>query len=135
MLKEEMTSAEYLEWLKSQKKGNKFGAVITEYDGYTFQSGVEAERYKDLVLTATSGKITNLQIHAPKIVIVDAFTDRYGTKHSPTYYIPDFSYDESGVLVLEDVKGGEATATALFKLKHKIILSRYPHIDFRIITM
>jgi hypothetical protein len=35
--------------------------------------------------------------------------------------------------VVEDVKGGKATATQLFKLKWRLAKKRYPHIHFRIV--
>ena len=131
-MSEEISIEEY--W-KLQKKGNKFSAKSTIIDGITFQSLDEGARYKELLITSVAEAITQLQVHAPKIVILDAFTDRYGKKHKTSYYIPDFSYYESGLFVIEDVKGGKATRTAIFELKRKIILSRYPDIDFRIITM
>jgi len=123
------------EFRAQQKKGNKFGAKPVTIDNIRFDSGVEGERYRQLLLLLKSGQIQNLQIKAPKIEILPAFTDRYQGRHKATYYIPDFTYEEGGVFVVEDVKGGHATRTALFELKRKIVLSHYPQYDFRIITM
>jgi hypothetical protein len=130
---DEISLEEYWELIK--KDSNKFGAKLVEIDGYTFQSGVEGKRYEQLRLTAQAGQIQDLKVHAPAIEILPAFRDRYGKRHKATFYIPDFSYYELGQFVIEDVKGGEATQTALFKLKYKMVLLRYPEIDFHIIVM
>lgn len=132
---ESITVEEYKELLKKEKKGNKYGAELVSFDGYTFQSGAECNRYKQLVLFVRSGQITHFLVHEPRLIVIDAFTDRYGTRHKPTHYIPDFSYIEHGIQVIEDVKGGKATRTAVFEIKRKLILQRYPQLDFRIITM
>ena len=50
-------------------------------------------------------------------------------------YTADFSYVETqdGHPVVEDVKGGKATQTAVFKLKVKLLKNKYRLIDFRIV--
>ncbi|MCG8431287.1 MAG: DUF1064 domain-containing protein, partial [Candidatus Omnitrophica bacterium] len=45
-------------------------------------------------------------------------------------YIADFRYkDENGNVIVEDSKGYK---TAIFRIKEKMLLYKYPDIDFRI---
>lgn len=39
----------------------------------------------------------------------------------------------AGRTVVEDVNGGSATQTAIWKLKRKMFVCRYPEIDFRVV--
>ena len=110
---------------------NKFNAVPTKIDGYTFDSKVEAKRYRDLCLAVNSGDITDLVVH-PKYLLQDGFK-YHGKKILPITYTADFSYyefTEGGSYVVEDVKGVQ---TALFKVKAKMFKKLYPFIDFRIV--
>ena len=112
---------------------NKFNARKVYLDGYTFDSKAEAARYCELKLLERAGDIRNLLIH-PKFIIVDGFTDNTGKRQRPAYYVGDFQYyDNDGNVIVEDVKGGRATQTALFRLKAKLFKRRYPEIDFRVV--
>ena len=113
---------------------NKFNARITPYMGYLFGSGKECARFKELLLLENAGEITNLVVH-PKYLLQDGFK-YHGKKILPITYTADFSYyefTEGGSYVVEDVKGGKATQTALFKAKVKMLKNKFPEIDFRIV--
>ena len=112
---------------------NKFNARRIEHDGYTFDSQAEYRRYRELKLLARAGDIRRLQVH-PRFKIVDGFVDNTGKRQRPSHYIADFEYlTNDGALVVEDVKGGKATQTALYKLKSKLFRQRYPEINYYIV--
>jgi hypothetical protein len=113
----------------STRRG-KYNAQPTEADGYTFDSKAEYRRYAQLKLLAQAGEIERLEIH-PSYVIWEGI-DPDGKKQSISY-VGDFAYVEDGVKITEDIKGGTATQTAIFKLKAKMFRCRYPDIKFVIV--
>ena len=112
----------------------KYGNIKTKIDGYTFDSKAEANRYRELRILEMAHEITTLEVH-PKYVLQDAF-EYHGRKLQPITYEADFSYyefTEGGKYVVEDVKGGRATQTALFKVKAKMFKKKFPDLEFRIV--
>jgi hypothetical protein len=97
-------------------KRNKFGAVKTTVDGLKFDSKLEARRYQELVLLQRAGKISELSVQVPFTIIHKQPGER------AVKYVSDFTYRENGELVVEDVKGGKATATPVYKIKKKLML-------------
>jgi len=110
---------------------NKFNARKTPYDGYVFDSGKECQRYKDLRLLEKALDISDLTVH-PKFMLQEGFM-WHGKKIRPITYSADFMYQEAADIIVEDVKGGKATQTQLFKVKVKILKQKYPELDFRIV--
>lgn len=92
---------------------------------------MEADRFKELALLESAGEIADLKIH-PTFELQPAFTDRQGKKHRAIIYEADFSYIDkrTGQTCLEDVKGMETQA---FRLKYKMFLYHYRHLDLRIV--
>lgn len=120
------------EWERMrERKRSKYGNRKVERDGYTFDSQAEFGRYLQLREKAGRGDIHNLQVHET-FVLLDGFTDRYGKRQRAITHEVDFSYDCKGTRVVEDVKGVQ---TAVWKLKHKLFLSRYPEIDYRVVEV
>ena len=107
-----------------EAKAGKYGNVPTVVDGIRFDSKAEANRYSELRLLERAGTISDLECQ-PRYVL--------GTGKRPPVYVADFRYHEGGRLIIEDVKGGKATQTAVFKLKAKLFRERYPAIELRII--
>lgn len=105
---------------------SKYHNIKTSVDGIVFDSKAEAYRYMELKLLLKAGEITDL-ILQPKFVLQDRFKDGKKTIGAITY-IADFMYQEGDNTVVEDVKGVE---TAVFKLKEKLFLFRYPQYVFR----
>lgn len=103
------------------RRRNKYGNRRVEYDGYTFDSIAEKNRYIELRLMADANLITHLAVH-PKYVIHDGFTNAAGKRRSQITYSPDFEYRLDEQWVYEDVKGVE---TAVFRLKRKLFERRY----------
>lgn len=116
----EITLQEYRQMVRPSKYGNRKTVV----DGITFDSRREANRYRQLKTLEQAGEITDLVLQ-PSFVLLDAFTDAHGKRHQAIRYVADFQYtDRDGSVIVEDAKGIE---TAVFKLKRKLFLSRYPH--------
>lgn len=111
---ETMTSAEYLQFLT--RPGNKYHAVRTEFEGRSFHSKAEANRYGDLLLLKKNGDIRDLECQV-----------RYPLKVNNvliTTYVADFRYVdvEKGLQVVEDVKGAR---TEVYRIKKKMVLAIY----------
>ena len=102
-----------------RSRRNKFNAVKTVVDGITFDSKKEAKRYGELKMLGVKG----LRVHGRwELEIKDV---KLGV------YESDFEYtDENGLLVVEDVKGGNATKTAVYRIKRKLMKAIY-NIDVR----
>ncbi len=120
------------DYLNLGSRGSKFGNQKVKADGYTFDSKAEHRRYCELILLLDSGAITDLTIH-PKYTLLDSFKHDGKTIRGISYK-PDFEYFERGHRVIEDVKGGKATQTEAFKMRVKLLLKRYPDVEFRTVT-
>lgn len=114
--------AEALEALKATKRHSKYGNVHCEFDGLRFASKAELNRYADLRLLQLTGAISNLTTQP-----VFQLTGK-------VKYIADFQYVENGRTICEDVKGGNGTVTAVFRVKWKQVRELYPSVEFRLIT-
>lgn len=109
---------------------SKYRNKKTMLDGHTFDSLLEAERYKQLKILHMVGDIGEIKLQ-PRFELIPSFTDSQGEKHRKTEYVADFAYHEKGQLIVEDVKGRETEA---FKLKKKLFLLQYKDVTFRILT-
>lgn len=107
---------------------NKYYAEKTTVDGIKFDSKREAQRYIFLKAREQNGRITNLQLQ-PKFELQPKFKDKTGKTHRAIHYIADFQYVEDGKTIIEDAKG---VKTAVFRLKMKLFLFTYPHLELRL---
>jgi len=101
-------------------------------DGHIFDSEKEARRYQELKLLVAAGEISMLELQ-PRFVLLEAFTERgrgYCKRHQAITYTADFQYDDGATLdvIVEDVKG---VKTAVYNIKKKLFIQRYPQIVFR----
>lgn len=87
-------------------------------DGIKFDSIKEAKRYNQLKLLQRANVISDLKMQVPFILIDKS---KYGRDIK---YIADFTYLESGKLIVEDVKS-PVSKTPLYKLKKRLIAERY----------
>lgn len=108
---------------------NKYNAIrvlVKREDGSVlkFDSRKEQRRWVELSIMQQAGQISELEIHK-RFLVHDGY-ELDGRKERPITYICDFYYkDSEGRQVVEDVKGGKATQTALFKVKKKLFEARY----------
>lgn len=105
---------------------SKYGNRRVMEDGYLFDSMAERDHYIGLKLLQLAGDIQQLQVH-PRFILLEGFTYR-GKRERAIVYEADFAYMEGGEHVVADVKGAR---TAVYAIKRKLLLARYPHIEFR----
>ncbi len=114
---------------------NKYNATKTTVDGIVFDSKKEATRYGQLKLLERAGKISDLKIQ-PRYLLQESFKtpviDQNGVKIKDKTirkieYVADFEFKMGEVVVVEDVKGFQ---TAIFKLKLKLFLKKFPELAF-----
>lgn len=100
-------------------KRRKYGNKPTYVDGLRFDSGLEANRWRQLKLLERAGQIKDLerQVWMPLKVV-----DRWGTESTISHLVLDFTYYENGEFVAEDFKGFE---TRDWKLKQKHFEAQY----------
>lgn len=108
----------------TQKK-QKFNAKKIEYDGITFDSKLECEYYKELMLKVKNGEIKSFSIQ-PKYILQDKFT-KYGKNYREISYSPDFMIinNDDGVTLI-DVKGFSTPAS---EIRKKMFDFQYPDIQ------
>ena len=112
-----------------QRLENKYRNKKVKYDGYTFDSQKEKNHYIALKQLEKLGIIENLKLQTP-FLLID--TIRYKDKTYPkTKYIADFTYIENGKLVVEDVKSEITRKDKVYRIKIKLLLERYPNIEFK----
>ena len=104
---------------KSRKPGKYRNSKVYVYeDGFTavekmeghgavkerFDSMKEYRRCQELGLLEKAGCISNLRLQTP-FLIASAFTDKNGKRHRAVICRADFTYEENGWDVVENVKG------------------------------
>lgn len=119
-----------------KKNVSKYHAKKTVVDGIEFDSTKEANRYKELKILERAGKIKNLQMQVPFVLIPAQYDEiiEYTPKthkekkvkklvERKLKYVCDFCYIKDGTLVVEDVKGYKnSTAYEVYKIKRKLML-------------
>jgi hypothetical protein len=110
------------------RRRNKFGAVPTVVENIRFHSKKEARRYQELRLLEQAGEIRELEIQPkfPLFVPGRGAGGPYARVHVADY-VADFRYREGerGILRIEDVKGGRATKTPIYRLKKRMVEALY----------
>ena len=91
---------------------SKYGAKPVERHGIRFASRAEAHRYDVLLIMMAAGEISQLEVHPRYPLIVN------GVKIG--HYTADFRYVDATGLVIEDVKGGNATRTEAYRLRKRV---------------
>ncbi|MGO7044365.1 DUF1064 domain-containing protein [Rhizobium johnstonii] len=112
-----MTREEYRAAVAKPKRGNKFGAKTTVFDGIPFDSKREAEVYRDLKLLERSGRISGFERQRKFELIVNGKI--IGTYRADFAFI---DHDKDCRFRVVDVKG---VVTRDFKRVQKIIKAIY----------
>lgn len=119
-----------------KKNYSKYRAKKVVVDGIEFDSKKEANRYSELKLLEKAGKIKNLQLQVPFVLIpaqYETVTEYTPKTHKEKVvkklverkleYIADFSYVKDGGIIVEDVKGyKKAGAYSTYVIKRKLML-------------
>lgn len=100
---------------------SKYGNKKT--NGY--DSKKEAKRASELQLLVRAGAITDLKEQV-KIELQPSFKCNGKTERAIAY-VADFTYNQNGQEIIEDVKGFK---TDVYKIKRKLLLYKYPNIKF-----
>ncbi|MEX2444461.1 MAG: DUF1064 domain-containing protein [Alkalispirochaeta sp.] len=96
-------------------------------DGIVFDSAAEARRYSELRLLERAGSVTDIE-RQPEFELVPGFRHPDHGAIRAIKYRADFRYKLHGREVVEDVKGH---ATEVYRIKKKLLLWKYPELDFR----
>ena len=107
---------------------SKYNAKKVVSDGITFDSMKEANRYHELKLMERAGLIKDLELQ-PEYELICAYTRQDGKKIQAIRYLADFRYLDmrTSKRIVEDVKGMK---TQVYLIKKKLLLWRYPDINF-----
>lgn len=103
---------------------NKYHNKKTTVGGITFDSRAEANRFCELLVLLDRGMIRNLKLQ-PEFTLTEAFTRPDGVREKRMCYRADFSYEQDGRTVVEDVKG---VRTEGYKIKRKMLADHGIHI-------
>lgn len=108
-------SAEEYNDMMAKPKPSKYLNKKTVVDGIEFDSIAESNRYKELKLLEAAGEIEGLVLQPPYALVVNGVL--------VATYKADFLYFDNvkGCAVVEDVKGGDATKTPVYRLKKKLM--------------
>lgn len=105
----------------------KFNNQKTDVDGIRFDSRKEAKYYEDLLWLQRTGTVKSIELQ-PEFVLQPGY-EREGKKIRPIIYRADFKVTEAdGHIYYVDTKG---MRTQVYLLKKKMLLYKYPDIDFR----
>ena len=106
---------------------SKYHNKTTEVDGILFDSQKEADYYTNLLWLKRSGAVTGIELQ-PEFVLQPGY-EREGKKIRPIIYRADFKVTEAdGHIYYVDTKG---MRTQVYLLKKKMLLYKFPDIDFR----
>lgn len=109
---------------EKRKKSGRIPHNKVEYDGYTFDSGLEHERYLWLKDAVSTGEISGLEVHPRYEILLDG-------QHY-CWYTADFRYRRNGELIVEDVKSKPSRTRdymmrkKAMRLQHGIIIQEWP---------
>lgn len=115
-----------------KKNRAKYGNSKVAFDGYTFDSKREKDRYIVLKEAQEDGIISDLQLQ-PKWELIPKITETYvkhlktkdkvceRTAQLPITYTADFAYTKDGERIIEDVKISPKMLPKEFVLKVKMM--------------
>lgn len=107
---------------------NKYNALKTEINGIVFDSKKEANYYSYLLALKEQGKIDNIKMQV-EYLLQPAFIRENGEKVKNIKYYADFVVTyKNGTTEVIDVKGRR---TKEYSIKRKMLLDRYPNINFK----
>lgn len=109
---------------------NKYHNKKVIYNGIKFDSKKERARFITLKQLEKAGIIKELELQ-PKFLLLDTIHYK-GKTYPKTYYKADFKYfdNEKGKYIIEDIKSPITAKDKTYRLKIKMLLTKYPDIDF-----
>jgi hypothetical protein len=119
-MNEALTAKQYQELARAEKHGRipRASKIRRTVGNITFHSLAEANRYKVLKMAEIAGRISRLTIQPKYPLLVNG--------HLIGHYIGDFEYlNETGQVVLEDVKSKHTAKDPVYRLKKKMLFACY----------
>lgn len=115
-----------------EQKANKYRNLKVLYNGITFDSIKEKNRYLWLKVLEEEGKISRLELQK-KFLLQESFVNNEGKIERPIYYIADFFYysNELHCYIAEDVKSEITRQDKVYRLKKKMFEYQYRNICFK----
>ena len=111
-------------------KESKYHSNKTEVDGIKFDSRKEADYYRQLKLRKQAGDIVGFELQ-PAYELQPGYV-RDGKKIRPIVYVADFKVTNTdGTETVVDVKSYITEKNPVYRLKRKMLLYKYPEVDFR----
>lgn len=108
-----------------EREMNKYRNKKMVLNGKVYDSKKEMMRAIQLRQMEKAGLISNLQEQV-KFTLQEPFVNNYGKKIREIAYIADFTYDQDGKQIVEDVKSQATRNIDVFRIKHKMFEKRYP---------
>lgn len=106
--------------LKGNKQSNKYRNRKIMFEGQSFDSQGELNRWCELMNLQLNGHITDL-MRQVKFTILKA-----KTYHLSIHWIPDFTYKLNGIWCVEDFKSPITEKKPDFRIKVKLFKKMYP---------
>jgi len=97
----------------------KYGNHKVIVDGITFDSKRELARWNQLKILVNAGHISDLKRQVPFEIVPSVVLD--GKKKPSVRYIADFTYQEAGYLIIEDVKSDITRKCPTYRLKKHLV--------------
>ena len=112
-------------------KQNKFKNKKIIYDGITFDSIKEKNRYIELKILEKSGLIKDLELQ--KVFELQPSFKKNDKTYRKITYKSDFYYfdNEKSKYIVEDVKASKKFKTKVYKLKKKMFEYKYNDLEIR----
>lgn len=88
-----------------------------------FDSRKEADRYNELMMMQKASKIANLRLQV-HFSLMGSFTTCEGVKVRGIEYVADFTYEQDGKLVVEDVKSEATRKDPVYVMKKKLMADK-----------
>lgn len=126
-------------------KRNKYNAKKTVVDGIKFDSRRESKIFEELKIKELAGEISELKhldrykdyfvlqegFYSDNAFMVSKEGTKAMTKLREAKYTPDFSYtDRTGKHVVVEVKGKITAKEAVYVVRKKLFLKKFPDIVF-----
>jgi hypothetical protein len=104
------------------KKQSKYKNMKVFSDGIRFDSIKEAVRYRELLLMARAGLITDLQLQVKFILAASVKFSADSRAKPPIRYYADFVYLQNGSKVVEDTKSAITRKNTVYRIKKHLMM-------------
>jgi hypothetical protein len=118
--------------LTGSKKGfkrNKFNATKTIVNGTSYDSKKESRRGEELKMLERAGLISDLRFQVP--FELQAHFRYNGKMERAITYVADAVYVQDGKTIVEDTKSKHTASLAVYRIKRKLFIVKYPEYVFR----